>query len=167
MLSDIDASRIAQAFLIGDDRQFDEDPRFGLIVLSEIASRALSPAVNDPGTAIDIIGTFVRLFALWSEPIEEGDTRISECDRVEVPEISLRDMFDDAFTAIARDGAGAIEVAGRLQKAFESLASIGDAAMRDAAIHHSRLALARAENVLELPEDLEVVRKLAKFASSV
>ena len=166
-LSDIDTSQIGKAFLIGGDRQFDEDPRFGLVVLSEFASRALSPAVNDPGTAIHIIGTFVRLFALWSEPIEEGDTRTSECDRVEVPKISLWDMFDDAFTAIARDGAGAIEVAGRLQKAFESLASIGDGAMRDAARHHARLALARAENMLSLPEDLEVVRKLAKFANSV
>ena len=85
----------------------------------------MSPAVNDPGTAIDIIGTFVRLFALWSEPLEEGDTLSPEFDRVAVPEISLQDMFDDAFTAIARDGAGAIEVAGRLQKAFASLASIG------------------------------------------
>jgi uncharacterized membrane protein len=166
-LSDSDASRIAQAFVLGDDRQFDDDPRFGLIVLSEIASRALSPAVNDPGTAIGIIGRLVRLFVLWSEPIEEGDRQISECDRVEVPEISLRDMFDDAFTAIARDGAAAIEVAGRLQKAFASLAAIGDAEMREAAIYHSRLALARAEHVLEIPEDLEVVRKLAKFASSV
>ena len=137
------------------------------IVLSQIASRALSPAVNDPGTAIDIIGTCVRLFTLWSEPIEKDDTRTSEFDRVEVPEISMRDMFDDAFTAIARDGAGAIEVAGRLQKAFESLASIGDATMRDAAIHHARLALDRAENVLELQEDIEVLRKLSKFANSV
>ena len=165
--SGIDTSQIAKAFLIGDDRQFDEDPRFGLIVLSEIASRALSPAVNDPGTAIDIIGTFVRLFALWSEPMKEGETRTSEYDRVAVPELSLRDMFDDAFTAIARDGAGTIEVAGRLQKAFESLSSIEDAAMRDAAIHHARLALARAEDVLEFPEDIEVVRELAKFANSV
>jgi len=166
-LSDIDTSQIAQAFLIGDDRAFDEDPRFGLIVLSEIASRALSPAVNDPGTAIIIIGTFIRLFTLWSEPIEEGDTRTPDCDRVKVPEISLRDMFDDAFTAIARDGAGIIEVAGRLQKAFKSLASIGDATMRDVAMHHARLALARAENVIELQEDIEVLRKLSKFANSV
>jgi uncharacterized membrane protein len=166
-LSDIDTSQIAQAFLIGDDRTFDEDPRFGLIVLSEIASRALSPAVNDPGTAIVIIGTFIRLFTLWGEPIEEGDTRTPDCDRVKVPEISLRDMFDDAFTAIARDGAGIIEVAGRLQKAFKSLASIGDATMRDVAMHHARLALARAENVIELQEDIEVLRKLSKFANSV
>ncbi len=165
VLSDMDTSQIAKAFLIGDDRIFDEDPRFGLIVLSEIASRALSPAVNDPGTAIDIIGTFVRLFAGWSEPIEKGDTR--ECDRVEVPEISLRDMFDDAFTAIARDGAGAVEVVSRLQKALESLASIENGTMRDVAKRHARLALARAEKALTLPEDLEIVRELAKFVGSV
>ena len=166
VFSDIDTSQLAKAFLIGGERQFDEDPRFGLIVLSQIASRALSPAVNDPGTAIDIIGTFVRLFALWIEPVEEGDSRISIYDRVEVPEISVQDMFDDAFTAIARDGAGCIEVIERLQKALDALASIGDSEMRNAAMHHGRLALARAENALDLPEDLERVRKLARFATS-
>jgi uncharacterized membrane protein len=76
-------------------------------------------------------------------------------------------MFDDAFTAIARDGAGMIEVAGRLQKSLESLSSTGDTKMRIVAIHHSRLALARAEKALELSEDLEVVQKLAKFANQV
>jgi uncharacterized membrane protein len=35
-------------FSIGDNRTFEQDPRFGLIVLGEIASRALSPAINDP-----------------------------------------------------------------------------------------------------------------------
>lgn len=162
----LDTKQIEKAFLIGSDRKFDEDPRFGLIVLSQIASRAMSPAVNDPGTAIDIIGTLVRLLALWSEPAEAGDRLSCEFDRVAVPEISLRDMFDDAFTAIARDGAGTIEVAGRLQKAFHSLASTGDATMREVAKHHARLALARAENALEFGEDLEVVRKLAKFTHS-
>jgi len=74
-------------------------------------------------------------------------------------------MFDDAFTGIARDGAGAIEVMARLQKAFESLASIEHPVMRDVAICHSRLALARAESVLKIPEDIEVVRRLAKFGN--
>lgn len=32
--------RIASAFVIGKDRTFDDDPRFGLVVLSEIAGRA-------------------------------------------------------------------------------------------------------------------------------
>ena len=48
---------------VGDAREFDEDARFGLIVLAEIASRAMSPAVNDPGTAIDALGTLLRLFS--------------------------------------------------------------------------------------------------------
>ena len=55
--------RIRGAFVVGDRRTFDEDPRFGLIVLSEVASRALSPAINDPGTAIDVIGTLIRVIA--------------------------------------------------------------------------------------------------------
>ncbi|UOA07488.1 DUF2254 domain-containing protein [Methylobacter sp. S3L5C] len=166
--TDIDICQIEKAFLIGGERKFYEDPRFGLITLSEIGSRALSPAVNDPGTAIDIIGTLVRLFALWCAPIKDNENiRIAECDRVEVPEICLRDMFDDAFTGIARDGAAAVEVMARLQKAFESLATIEHPVMRDVAICHSRLALARAESVLKIHEDIEVVRRLAKFGNSV
>lgn len=164
--TDIDKDQITQAFLIRDDRTFDDDPRFGLIVLSEIASRALSPSVNDAGTAIDVIGTLVRLFALWVKPVEDQDKPSNLCDRVSVPEISLRDMFDDAFSAIARDGAGTIEVVVRLQKAFESLASMEDSALRDVAREHARQALARAETALVLPLDLEAARSSARFADS-
>lgn len=160
--ADVDTAAIAKAFLIGGERTFDEDPRFGLIVLSEIASRAMSPAVNDPGTAIDVIGRFVRLFAQWSEPRAPGEVKPTECDRVSVPELSVHDLFDDAFNAIARDGAGAVEVAIRLQKALAALAPLGDAAMLDAAMRHSRMALARAEKALVIAEDLEVVRAIAK-----
>jgi len=158
--------QVAQAFLIGRERLFDDDPRFGLVVLSQIAGRALSPAVNDPGTAIDVIGTLVRLFVMWSASAAAGDAATPAYDRVEVPELSVRDMFDDAFTAIARDGAGTVEVSARLQKAFHALALTGDVAMRDAALHHGRLALARAEMALDLADDLAVVRESANFAEA-
>ncbi len=159
-----DFSAIADAFVIGEDRIFDEDPRFGLIVLSEIASRALSPAVNDPGTAIDITGTLVRLFALWNARTDARETGAPEYQRVEVPEVAVGDMFDDAFTAIGRDGAAAVEVAGRLQKALASLASLGDAATHDAAVRHARMARARAELAMTLPDDVVLVRRLAAFS---
>lgn len=48
---------------INSCRTFEDDPRFGLIVLTEIASKALSPAVNDPGTAISILGRLVRILS--------------------------------------------------------------------------------------------------------
>ena len=163
-VSDKDAEAIAAAFAIGSSRVFDEDPRFGLVVLSEIASRALSPAVNDPGTAIDVAGTLVRLFLMWNECAKAGDVAKVKFDRVAAPELSLADTFDDAFTGIARDGAGMVEVVVRLLKALESLAAAGDATMRDNALRHARLALVRAENVLKVPEDLAAVREAAEFA---
>ncbi|MEO8202545.1 MAG: DUF2254 domain-containing protein [Betaproteobacteria bacterium] len=163
----IDRDRVAAAFRIGGDRLFEDDPRFGLVVLSEIAGRALSPAVNDPGTAIDIIGTLVRLFAQWhGEPESEKPKEPVEprYDRVEVAEISLDDMFDDAFRSIARDGAGMVEVVVRLEKAFDSLATLGDAQMRATAQRHARLAFKRAEAGLAMAEDLAMAREAAAFA---
>lgn len=159
-----DAVKIANAFTISYARVFDQDPRFGFVVLSEIASRALSPAVNDPGTAISVTGTLVRLFFLWTQCGHAAQETEVRCDRVSVPELVLADMFDDAFTGIARDGAALVEVVVRLLKALESLAALGDAPMRDAALRHARCTLKRAEKGLTFPPDLAVVREAAKFA---
>ena len=106
-----------------DTRSYDQDPRFGASVLTEIASRALSPAVNDPGTAIDVINRALRVLAVWDEPVEEDDDDGAVLyPNVHVPPIRLEDLFDDLFTPIARDGAGIVEVGLRLQKALAILA---------------------------------------------
>lgn len=159
-LSEHDATPIVELFQIGIERRFEDDPRFGLVVLAEIAGRALSPGINDPGTAIDVIGRLVRLFHLWCEPAAKGQNEDGPLyDRVEVPEISVQDMFDDSFTAIARDGAGQVEVAVRLQKAFVSLASFGNEDVKNAATDHSGLALERSRIALDVSEDLAAVSK--------
>lgn len=158
----VDFSMIEKAYVIGSKRMFDEDPRFGLLVLSEIASRALSPAVNDPGTAIGIVGVMVRLLLLWSEPIEQDEMKSCPCDRIGVPELSISDLFDDAFNGVARDGAGTIEVGIRLQKAFHALAQADNDAFQTASKRHARLALTRAEHALRIEADLEAVRAIAR-----
>lgn len=157
------ARRIANAFVIGENRTFDEDPRFCLIVLSEIAARALSPAVNDPGTAIVIIGRFVRLFAAWAKPVPDQEKTEEKYDRVIVPTLSLAEMFDDAFTAIARDGAGAVEVGIRLQKAFLSLSTLDYPGFAEQARRHSALALDRARNALSLKDDFTRIERIARL----
>lgn len=147
---------VRDAFRVGPRRTFDDDPRFGLIVLAEIAQRALSPAVNDPGTAIDILGSMVRLFAVWSEDPGGGGV---EFDRVEVPEPRAMDLLDDAFAPIARDGAGMLEVAVRVQKALASVAAMGDPALRAGALVHAKAALERAERAMTHDADLRAVRE--------
>ncbi len=156
------SGKIADAFIIGENRTFEADPRFGLIVLSEIASRALSPGINDPGTAIVIIGRFVRLFAGWSKPVTDDEKTEEKFDRVLVPALSLAEMFDDAFNAIARDGAGAVEVGTRLQKAFVSLSSVDYPDMKQTALYHSGLALERAKKQLTLKEDITRLEEISQ-----
>lgn len=155
---------IVQAFRIGNTRTFEEDPRFGLTVLSEIASRALSPGINDPGTAVEIIDAFVRIFAQWSETEEQEAEE--ERDRVWMKEISVDGMFDDAFNAISRDGAGTIEVMLRLQTALASLASLNAEEFKETASRHAQFALKHAEAALTLPEEVEVIRHESKWSSN-
>lgn len=152
---------INKAIIIGNTRIFDDDPRFGLISLTEIASRALSPGINDPGTAIQIIGSHVRLFFLWQKESEN----VSEVtyNRIEVPKISMEDFFDDAFRPIARDGADNIEVMLRLQKAFKSITTINNSDIKEIANRHSKAAYNRAEKALTFEHDLDVLMKQCLF----
>ncbi|WP_068825743.1 DUF2254 domain-containing protein [Pseudomonas sp. BMS12] len=151
--------RLRAAFSVGKCRSFEQDPRFGAAVLAEIASRALSPAVNDPGTAIDILGRGVRVLALWTQV--DGETPDGlDCSRIHAPDLLLSDLFDDLFTPIARDGAALIEVGIRLQKDLLNLALL-DPRYRADARRHSSLALKRAEAVLTLEEDKQRLRELS------
>ncbi|MDN2661878.1 DUF2254 domain-containing protein [Psychromonas sp. 14N.309.X.WAT.B.A12] len=164
-LSELDCTCLMEAFHIGKDRTFEDDPRFGLVTLSEIAVRALSPAVNDPGTAIKVIGTLVRLISTFNAPAKTENKNHVEFDRVAVPEILVSDMFEDAFTAIARDGAGSIEVCVRLQKAFNSLESLNNDDIQKAARYQKDLALKRACKALDIEEDLIAVKNAANKPS--
>lgn len=161
---DLDLDQVAKAFLIGSERTFDEDPRFGLVALSEIASRALSSGVNDAGTAIQVIGSLVRILYTWE--IDASERQKPDCDRVAVPGLDPADLYTDAFRAIGRDGAGIVEVVIQLQKGLGSLASSGDIEVRQAAIRLARDSLARAEQALALADELVIVRGLAQFAQT-
>ncbi|MEI4486230.1 DUF2254 domain-containing protein [Frigidibacter sp. MR17.14] len=145
--TDLPETRLRAAFAIGERRTFEHDPRFGLSVMAEIASRALSPAVNDPGTAIDVLGRLLRLFADWSQPRQPAGLRYP---RVRVPPLATADLFEDAFAPIARDGAAMFEVQLRLQKTLAALAGIAPARFAAPARAQSATALARAEGALTL-----------------
>lgn len=148
---------VAEAFTIEDQRSYDQDPRFGLSVLSEIASRALSPAVNDPGTAIEVIGRATRLLLEYARtPVETGDEPLYP--RLQFAPLLDADLLADVFAPIARDGASIIEVQLRLQKALLALAQADRPAMREAARRQARQALEHAEAALVLDSDKRRLR---------
>ncbi len=159
----LETQSIVDAFRIGANRTFDEDPRFALIVLSEVASRALSTAVNDPGSAIDVIGRMVRLLVDYTSPQDREETIKPEYGRVQVAPIDHADLFEDCFSGLARDGAGTLEVAIRLQKALQTIAELSPSHIRDLAKGQARKALAHAEAALKVSHERETLREIASL----
>lgn len=47
--------RVRDAFGIGDQRTLQQDVGFGLVMLEDIAVKALSPGINDPNTALAVV----------------------------------------------------------------------------------------------------------------
>lgn len=158
--------QVRDAFSIGDARTFENDPRYGLIVLNEIGIRALSPAINDPGTCIDVIGTVVRLFTGWSDArIKYEEPAEIRYPRVHVPAMLEADMYDDVFPSIAREGAHMREIGIKLQKAFAALSLSMHPPMRRPARQHAADALARAIAAMPFEADRQALREVAFVAT--
>jgi len=150
--------RLREAFTVGDARSFDQDPRFGLCVLAEIASRALSPAINDPGTAIDVLGRAVRVLSDWPNK----DPAAPAFPLVGVPPLTVADLMSDVFPIIAADAGGMFPVQMRLQKALLALAQIAPVTFGFAAAEQSARALVEAQAKLTHETDLVQLQTLAE-----
>ena len=119
----------------------------------------MSPAINDPGTAISIINGYVRLFHLWFKKPDQGASPNVKYNRIKVPEIEASDIFDDAFRPIARDGANNIEVMIRIQKALTSIYTIVPSDVKEVVVNTSQEAYERAEIALQYAKDLELLKQ--------
>jgi uncharacterized membrane protein len=111
----------AKAIEIGDVRSFDQDPVFGLALLAETAQKALSPGVNDPGTAIEVMGRLERL--LW-ETLPEDPTE-DDCmfEHVSMVPVSPKLLLDSSFAPIAHCGKEDPFVMKWMQQALTALSS--------------------------------------------
>jgi uncharacterized membrane protein len=154
---------IIRCFTLRPTRSFDQDPRFGLMVMSEIAQRALSPAVNDPGTAISVITRVLRVLSQWR------DDALPEVEfpRLYVPSIRADELIRDSLLPIARDGAGIAEVQRALQHCLMALVSDVPTPFTEAAPDLSRDCLAYAEEGLVLASERGVIQALSAQVSVV
>lgn len=150
--------RIARSFVIGNIRTHEQDPAFGLTILSEIASRALSPGVNDPGTAIEAITRLETL--LWDYAANDGAPDAPEYPRVFLPVPRDADLIEAAFAATARDGAGQIEVAGTLRRALLALTGAPAPDLAEAATAMADRARQHAQKALRLDMEKDALDRV-------
>lgn len=154
---------VQRGFEIGQLRTYEQDPRFGMVVLGEVACKALSSGINDPGTAIEIVGRAARVLWLWrDEAMAAGDPPYP---RLQVAPLDPRDLVEDVFVPIARDGRDKAEVQIHLQQALGSLARHPDPTMARAARDAAEGAWRVAQEALD-ETDLARVAHAAGRASA-
>ena len=108
---------------LAPERSLQQDLAYGLRQLVDVAERALSPGINDPTTAVQVIDQLHDLLRrLGSEPdpysVEHDEDGVA---RVVTSEWTYQDLMDLAVDEIAHWGADGIQVPARLDAMFADL----------------------------------------------
>ena len=116
---------LTAAFDIGPMRTLQQDVEFGVIQIVDIALRAISPAVNDPSTAISCIDQLARVLIRWLDRFPP-DTLVYNPPhvlRVIVPWVGLDDLLNTAIEQIRAYATTDFAVSRRLLRLLQDVAS--------------------------------------------
>jgi len=114
---------LTRAIHLATSRSIEQDPKYSIRLLVDIAIRALSPAVNDPTTAVQALDQIEDLLRrLGRRQLDAGYARDSDGTiRVTFPVPTWRDYLALSFDEIRQYGATSIQVGRRLRAALVGL----------------------------------------------
>jgi uncharacterized membrane protein len=150
---------------IGFERTLEQDAAFGIRQLIDTACKALSPAVNDPYTAVQVIDHLSVIFcALAQRPLGDHVARQPSGAAVIVPGWRFPDYLTVMCGLIRRYGASEPTVASALLQLLAACAGVadGDPELCTAIEEQARLIVADTEREVPQPADLVPVRAEAE-----
>jgi uncharacterized membrane protein len=115
--------RLKGLVALGVERTIEQDPAFAIRVMVDVAVRALSPAVNDPSTAVQVLdhlGETLRLVGTAPSPQDTGPSG-AFTSGVVMPIRIWPDYLSLAVTEIREYGATSVQVLRRLRALLEEL----------------------------------------------
>jgi len=129
---------------LGPVRTMQQDVEFGVIQIADIALRAISPAVNDPSTAISCVDQLSRILIRWLERVPPPTHYYDPPHvlRLVLSWITLEGLLDTAFEQIRHYSQSDAAVSLRLLRAY------GDIARTVTSAEQRTLVLRRAERVV-------------------
>jgi uncharacterized membrane protein len=128
----------------GMERTIEQDPGFAMRILVDIAIRALSPAVNDPTTAVQVLNHLEGLLRALSTTPLPGRYSLDDAaggHRVVIPGRRWEDYLELGLTEIRQYGATSPQVCRRLAALLDALSESAPPE-RQAAIDRQRALLA-------------------------
>ncbi len=119
----VDDASVRGCVAVGAERTLEQDPRFAFRILVDIASRALSPAINDPTTAVLALDQLASLLLfLGRRRLDEGVARDDAgAIRLVYRTPDWPDYVTLAVSEIRIYGGGSIQVDRRLRALLEHL----------------------------------------------
>jgi uncharacterized membrane protein len=136
--------RLRAAVALGAERTMEQDPMFAFRILVDIALKALSPAINDPTTAVLALDQIHRLLrAVGRRQLRgEGIEDESGATRLVVRTPNWEDFVQTACTEIRACGTNSVQIVRRMRAMLDNLVSALPP-HRHAALERERRHLAR------------------------
>jgi uncharacterized membrane protein len=112
-----------RAFETGPERTFEQDPKYAIRLLVDIAIKALSPAINDPTTAVQALDQIQdQLLRLGRRRLEISAVRDKEGTlRLVIPYPTWEDFLRLAFEEIRFYGATSVQIMRRMRALISDL----------------------------------------------
>jgi len=120
----IPEANLRRAIRLEAERTFEQDPKYPLRMLVDVAIRALSPAINDPTTAVQALDQIEDLLRRLGKRELEAGYGGDETGtlRLIFPTPTWEDYLALAFDEIRQYGARSVQVMRRLRSALIGLA---------------------------------------------
>jgi len=119
---DGDEDRLRRMVVLGVERTIEQDPAFAVRIMVDVAIKALSPAVNDPTTAVQVINhlgdLLHRIGAADFRSVAQADPGMG---RVLIAARGWEEYLALGVTEIRGYGASSVQVARRLRAMLEEL----------------------------------------------
>jgi uncharacterized membrane protein len=119
----LSAHALCHSVAVGQERTLEQDPTFAFRILVDIASKGLSPAINDPTTAVLAIDQIHHLLAaVGGRQLDDGRVCDAQgCIRLVYRTPDWEDFVYLAVTEIRQFGGQSVQVARRLRALLEDL----------------------------------------------
>ncbi|NPV62612.1 MAG: DUF2254 domain-containing protein [Methanotrichaceae archaeon] len=156
------AAAVNASYILGDNRTMQQDIEYGMTSLVIIASRALSPAINDPVTpamCLNRLGVALSMLA-DSKPRSSYYYDKSGKLRVIADPVSFERMAGTSFDLIRQYGRGNADVMIAILKTINSVAAHASSDEKRAILfRHAQLALSDSDTSLPSPYDRKRVHQ--------
>jgi uncharacterized membrane protein len=155
-----DDGALRRTVAFGAERTLQQDPAFAFRILVDIALKALSPAINDPTTAVLAIDQIHRLLRVVGRRCLHGEDVRDAAGQVRLilRTPNWQDFVQLACNEIRACGAGSVQIARRQRAMLENLVRTLPVVRHAALLEQLDLLDRTLPDFYKLPEDLALAR---------